>query len=139
MMGRLGHTYIDYLKIDCEGCEWALFEALEKHDPTFLSSVGQLAIEIHMNVDPATGKPHEGTSTDITLERLTTFISHVTQRHGFVVAARDLNTQEMLHMKDFSGLLPASLVAHHKTKATGPQDLNHTSLWAYWNLLLLRP
>jgi len=139
MMDRLGHTYIDYLKIDCEGCEWALFEALEKYDPTFLSSVGQLAIEVHMNVDPATGTPLEGTSTDLTLERLTTFISHLTERHGFVVAARELNTQGMLRMSDFSGLLPSSLVAHHQTMATGPRGLNRTSLWAFWNLLFLRP
>ena len=74
-------------------------QALEKYDPTFLSSVGQLAIEVHMNVDPATGTPLEGTSTDLTLERLTTFISHLTERCGRARARRRRRRRRRLRLR----------------------------------------
>ena len=47
----LGHTAIDVLKIDCEGCEWDVFDALlEGGSPL---PFNQLLIELHL--DNATG------------------------------------------------------------------------------------
>ncbi|CAE7328701.1 Mettl24 [Symbiodinium natans] len=42
-MAKLHHSYIDVLKIDCEGCEWDLFTTL----PWETLRIGQLLIEIH--------------------------------------------------------------------------------------------
>ena len=45
----LGHERINVLKMDCEGCEYALAQDILREDPTFLHSVDQLAIEIHVS------------------------------------------------------------------------------------------
>ena len=45
----LGHDKIDILKMDCEGCEYALAEDILREDPTFLRQVDQLAIELHVS------------------------------------------------------------------------------------------
>ena len=46
IMNLFGHTYVDLIKIDCEGCEW---DFLEK-EGDILSRVGQILIEVHSNV-----------------------------------------------------------------------------------------
>ena len=45
----LGHNRINVLKMDCEGCEYALAQDILLEDPEFLHSVDQLAIEIHVS------------------------------------------------------------------------------------------
>ena len=45
----LGHDRIDVLKMDCEGCEYALAQDILLEDPGFLHAVDQLAIEIHVS------------------------------------------------------------------------------------------
>jgi Methyltransferase domain len=47
LMAMNGHSYIDVMKIDCEGCEWDFIEK----EAEVLSRVGQLMIEVHSNVD----------------------------------------------------------------------------------------
>ena len=44
----LNWTYIDIIKIDCEGCEVAMARDILAEDPTFLDNVGQLSIETHV-------------------------------------------------------------------------------------------
>ncbi|MCX8520488.1 MAG: FkbM family methyltransferase [Rhodoferax sp.] len=45
LMAQRGHTRIDLLKIDCEGCEWAVFDSLNATG--VLPSIDQLSIELH--------------------------------------------------------------------------------------------
>ena len=46
IMHSFGHTYVDLIKIDCEGCEWDFLE----REGNILSRVGQILIEVHSNV-----------------------------------------------------------------------------------------
>ena len=45
----LGHERVNVLKMDCEGCEYALARDILREDPRFLHSIDQLAIEIHVS------------------------------------------------------------------------------------------
>ena len=47
------HSYIDVLKMDIEGTEWAFIE----HEHDLLERVGQLLIEVHVNCDAARPGP----------------------------------------------------------------------------------
>lgn len=39
---------LQVLKMDCEGCEYALANSVQKHDPCFFHKVDQFAVEIHI-------------------------------------------------------------------------------------------
>mmetsp|Transcript_13577 Transcript_13577/g.59276 ORF Transcript_13577/g.59276 Transcript_13577/m.59276 type:complete len:311 (-) Transcript_13577:399-1331(-) len=43
------NQHIPILKMDCEGCEYKLYEPIMKHDPKFFERVDQLAIEVHLS------------------------------------------------------------------------------------------
>jgi len=43
----LGLSYLDFVKIDCEGCEVALARDILAEDPSFLTNVRQISIETH--------------------------------------------------------------------------------------------
>jgi hypothetical protein len=45
----LGHRQLSALKIDCEGCEYAIAEDVLREDPHFFRHVDQVAIEIHLS------------------------------------------------------------------------------------------
>jgi hypothetical protein len=40
---------VNFLKMDCEGCEYALARDVVREDPGFFNKVDQLAIEIHVS------------------------------------------------------------------------------------------
>lgn len=44
----LGVPHLNVLKMDCEGCEYALARDIIKDDPTFFDHVDQFAVEIHL-------------------------------------------------------------------------------------------
>lgn len=43
----LGHDHVTVLKMDCEGCEYALARDILEQDPDFFSRVDQFAVEVH--------------------------------------------------------------------------------------------
>jgi len=45
----LGDDRVAVLKMDCEGCEYALAEDILQEDPTFFDHVEQFAVEIHVS------------------------------------------------------------------------------------------
>jgi hypothetical protein len=57
LMLERGHTYIDVLKMDIEGFEWAWVE----HEADIAARVGQLLIEVHVNCNgrSASRYPHK--------------------------------------------------------------------------------
>ena len=52
------HTYIDVLKMDCEGCEYSLARDVLAEDPLFFHRVGQFEFEAHVNTDFMTTERH---------------------------------------------------------------------------------
>jgi hypothetical protein len=49
MMAAMGHSWLNVLKMDCEGCEYALARDVARFDPGFFSKVGQFALEVHVS------------------------------------------------------------------------------------------
>lgn len=43
------HTTIDVLKMDCEGCEYAISRDVHANDPRFFDHVRQFAVELHID------------------------------------------------------------------------------------------
>ncbi|CAE8586752.1 unnamed protein product [Polarella glacialis] len=93
IMGCLGHDFIDVLKIDCEGCEWNLVDSWAKNSSDFLSSVGQITLEAHLNWEP----------NFFHYQLLRRFVSHVMRDHQFSVARRSLNPWSLLTPNRFLG------------------------------------
>jgi len=48
MMEFMGYKKLTVLKMDCEGCEYAIAKFLEEEDMDFLSKVDQFSLELHV-------------------------------------------------------------------------------------------
>ena len=152
--GGSSSARVDVLKLDCEGCEWSVFERLANSSSTTSSSssdlldrIDQIAIELHayaahasLNGErqvSAAPDTHAGAAvltasaapTSFTIQRLRAFLSYVIDTHGFGVAHRHLNIASLLKDHTFN-----SLVA----KAIGGRLPSSVHLWSYWELLLVR-
>jgi FkbM family methyltransferase len=126
-MAERRHTHVDVLKIDCEGCEWAVFAALAAEHSELLGRVGQLLIEVH--APPPTGSMSSAARPyPFRIQQLERFVEHVFGRHGFAVASRHLNPWNLFWNTSFDGLLPKSL----RQSGAG------MTAWPCWELVLLR-
>ena len=76
VMRELGHTYVNVLKIDCEGCELDFSPTIEMHPAT----VGQIQVEVHWDSRPSW-------SADV--HALFKFL----HREGFVIFSKEPNIQ----------------------------------------------
>lgn len=88
IMHRLGHSYIDVLKIDIEGSEWDLMKSLfpmHTHSKSHKFPVGQLLIELHYGSMKET---HE-------------FFAAV-EKYGFLSYSREVNLYPTLKGKSYT-------------------------------------
>ncbi len=49
VMAFFGHKHLNVLKMDCEGCEYALARDVARFDPAFFTKVDQVALEVHVS------------------------------------------------------------------------------------------
>ena len=59
VMSFFKHPHIDVLKMDCEGCEYALARDVAAIDPAFFTRVDQFALEVHASRFWAKSPLHE--------------------------------------------------------------------------------
>ena len=59
MLKVLNKSFLNVLKLDCEGCEYALAREISLTNPHFFEKVGQFALEIHVSKFWITDKEHE--------------------------------------------------------------------------------
>jgi hypothetical protein len=140
--GKGGH--VDIVKIDCEGCEWGVFEDLAANHPDLLSRVGQLAIELHayhpipgapLALEPGTPSMTTiGVPAPFTAPRLQTFASHVMGRHGFSIMHRHLNLASLLKDNRFHRVVASAI----ESERPRPEGWGRAHLWSYWEILLQR-
>ena len=131
---------VDVLKLDCEGCEWTVFEELARHTPTLLNQIGQIAIEIHA-VEASVIS-----NGSFTVERLEVFLQHVLGDHRFAVAHRHLNLASLSKFHHFADSMARAARLPAPTGEAGGDPLAGLRgvaratrhLWAYWELLLVR-
>lgn len=118
---------VDVLKIDCEGCEWEVFEALLAAKSSVLKKVDQLLLEVHMIDDCRSlvgwcalppGK--------FSIGRLEAFVEYVCEVHSFEVAWRHLNPNVLWSNASFDHMLPPEV------------ERGGTRLWAFWEVLFIR-
>ena len=136
--------HVELIKMDCEGCEWGVFEDLAANHPDLLSRVAQLAIELHAYhpipgapsaSEPGTsGKSTIGVPAPFTAPRLKTFASHVMGRHGFSVMHRHLNLASLLKDNQFHRVVASAI----ESERPRPKGWGRAHLWSYWELLLRR-
>ena len=151
--GGSSSARVDVLKLDCEGCEWSVFERLANSSSTTSSSssdlvdrIDRIAIELHayaahasLNGErqvSAAPDTHAGAAvltasaapTSFTIQRLRAFLSYVIDTHGFGVAHRHLNIASLLKDHTFNSLVAKAI------EAASPSSVH---LWSYWELLLV--
>ena len=107
---------VQLFKIDCEGCEWEVFEQLAKSDPDLLGLVDQVLLEVHLIE-----------KMQFTLSRLSLMVDLLFRRHGFCAVHRTLNPSSVFNQNSFE--LPHDLRRANK----------EASLWSFWEITLIRP
>lgn len=113
------HTFVDVLKIDCEGCEWSVFESFANSHSELLEKVGQLLVEVHIIKNDLLND----------IQSVTSFVDHVFGKHGFRVAHRHLNPWGV-----FGGNHYRDLITDQDSLKDQPDVLDYS----FWELVLLR-
>lgn len=75
--------HIAVLKMDCEGCEYALYDDIMSHNPAFFRKVDQFAVEFHLS-----RKWLKGRKEAVELGRLLVLLS----KEGFVLKHIELGS-----------------------------------------------
>jgi len=114
-MNRLNHSYIDVLKVDIEGAEWAVFRELlsRANGRSGLFPFGQLLIELHYESVESTAEFFLGM-----------------MRHGFLAFSREVNLQPCLNGRppvavEYSFINAGSFFESRSVKS--PSRINHAS------------
>ena len=110
------HRAIDVLKMDCEGCEFAIARDVALHQPRFFSRVGQFAIELHLSKFFA--------STDEHIHYLG-LLFYILEREGLILVDARI---ERLHPKHESYGCDDKLVAANFP--CGKRQMGHNYLFA---------
>jgi hypothetical protein len=107
LMGRLGHAHrkLHVLKIDCEGCEWEVFDHLRRLHPRILSRIKLLLLELHLG-----GRTFK-MDTDGDVARAASLYFHVFEQHGFCVYFHRINPVGETFRNYHSVLLDAGAAA----------------------------
>ena len=74
-MRQLGHAQgrnLNILKLDCEGCEWNVFDQLGQSGPGVLEQVDMLLVEVHLSL-----------RLGVTVDRFLNFFELILERHEF--------------------------------------------------------
>ena len=140
-----GNTPIPVLKMDCEGCEYALYDSVMHHNPGFFMRVDQFVIEVHLSKSIGASSrrcaPHMDAkvthkcacacvhliaySTDYTRCGHSTSLSPCVFRHR-----RVLNYGRLLGLLHKSGhRLQHSIVAHCSPPKEPPESLGVVKLF----------
>lgn len=113
------HEHIDVLRLDCEGCEWSVFESLADSFPYLLRKVSQLIIKV--NLHPTAGIQD--------LKPVVTFVDHVFWNHGFRIAYRQMTPRAAYFGHRYKDMI------ENQTSLKGQPPVID---FPYWELVLLR-
>ena len=136
LLGRLGHAHrkLHVLKIDCEGCEWDVFDHLRRSQPALLSRVTLLLLELHL------GGTTFKMGTDGDVARAASLYLHVFKQHGFCVYFHRINPVGEMFRDYHKVLLDAGAAAGRPSYEIGlrrcvERSENISSYgWASWGM-----
>mmetsp|Transcript_28644 Transcript_28644/g.65730 ORF Transcript_28644/g.65730 Transcript_28644/m.65730 type:complete len:158 (-) Transcript_28644:81-554(-) len=79
-----GHSGIEVLKVDCEGCEWAAFEQMARDSPGLLARTSVVTVELHLSPSLIAPTPEQFVALfDFLVEKLGMKLWYLRNNPGF--------------------------------------------------------